>query len=470
MVKEVARKRARRSAAPKNNPPWDGQLFSLSIENLGRVASGHLELAPFTILVGKNNTGKSYVASLVWAILRRRGITSAEGRRGRTIPSLSNALANLENVPSELSFDLTDADWRSAEVAIQATLRDKGYYTGLFAFPEMETPKVVFKFDRYAPFRITVIIRQIEYDRYLHSLHVDTNDTGATLHINLGTKPRDGERGTYDTFFIDTVLNMMLNGPRSDFFRSPIYIPAARTGLMVAFQPLVSSVLGTLGIPSRAEKSISLPAPIVAFLQSMAFTERTAQNALGPNIAQELEADILGGSVTSTGGPNPEFSYSPSGSNMKIPLHVTSSMITELAPFLLMLRGNELSGFIFEEPEAHLHIAAQRKIAIAIARLVNHGIPMVVTTHSDTFLQQINTLIHLHSHQSNRRLFRELGYKTSDVIDPARAKAYEFVEENSSTTFREVEKRREGFVVPSLNDTLFEIAKEVLAVQAEELE
>ncbi len=40
---------------------------TLLIEGFGRIRSAEVEFAPLTILLGKNNSGKSYLAHLIWA-------------------------------------------------------------------------------------------------------------------------------------------------------------------------------------------------------------------------------------------------------------------------------------------------------------------------------------------------------------------------------------------------------------------
>ena len=48
---------------------------------------------------------------------------------------------------------------------------------------------------------------------------------------------------------------------------------------------------------------------------------------------------------------------------------------------------------IIEEPEAHLHPAAQTQMARTLARLVRAGVRVVVTTHSDWLLMEIANLM-----------------------------------------------------------------------------
>ena len=73
----------------------------------------------------------------------------------------------------------------------------------------------------------------------------------------------------------------------------------------------------------------------------------------------------------------------------------SSAMVSELAPLVLFLRGAVGPGdlLIIEEPESHLHPAAQTKIAQTLARLVRAGVYVVITTHSNWLLQQIGNLI-----------------------------------------------------------------------------
>jgi hypothetical protein len=161
----------------------------------------------------------------------------------------------------------------------------------------------------------------------------------------------------------------------------------------------------------------------------------------------------------------PSFAYVPENTNMSVPLHAASSMITELAPFLILLKQGSSRQIIFEEPEAHLHLSAQRSMARALARLVNSGVNVLVTSHSDTFVQQINNLMHLYSHPQRSELMKALGYEDDDLINPQDAKAYEFSESGDKTHVAEVKREVEGFVVPTLNDTLAKLANETIALQ-----
>ena len=91
----------------------------------------------------------------------------------------------------------------------------------------------------------------------------------------------------------------------------------------------------------------------------------------------------------------PEFRYRPQKVEQALRMSQSSSMVSELAPLVLFLRGIVQPGdtLIIEEPEAHLHPAAQTKIALTLARLVRIGVRVIITTHSDWLLEQIGNLV-----------------------------------------------------------------------------
>ena len=48
----------------------DTKRLELSVSNFGPIAEGRIELRPFTVFVGPSNTGKSYLATLIYALHR----------------------------------------------------------------------------------------------------------------------------------------------------------------------------------------------------------------------------------------------------------------------------------------------------------------------------------------------------------------------------------------------------------------
>ena len=64
------------------NPKWnasfvkDGERLNMSykliVEDYGKIEKAELEIKPLTLFVGDNNSGKSYLLSLIWAIMSEK--------------------------------------------------------------------------------------------------------------------------------------------------------------------------------------------------------------------------------------------------------------------------------------------------------------------------------------------------------------------------------------------------------------
>ena len=186
----------------------------------------------------------------------------------------------------------------------------------------------------------------------------------------------------------------------------PYYLPAARSGIMQSHRVIASSLVArsTRAGLERFPEVPTLSGVVADFMEKLILyeerprlRERVKPNDAMNHIAKVLEADVLTGQIITKPSPTgyPEFLYRPQATKQDISLTRSSSMVSELAPFVLFLRGLVRSSdtLIIEEPEAHLHPAAQTEMAATLARLVRAGVKVLVTTHSDFMLQEIGNLM-----------------------------------------------------------------------------
>ena len=64
-------------------------MLTVSVENFGPIREGTVELRPLTVFVGANNSGKSYMAMLLYAISRALALDSTWGARWRRRPGFA---------------------------------------------------------------------------------------------------------------------------------------------------------------------------------------------------------------------------------------------------------------------------------------------------------------------------------------------------------------------------------------------
>ena len=174
------------------------------------------------------------------------------------------------------------------------------------------------------------------------------------------------------------------------------YLPAGRRGIMQAHEAMATA--GQKQILPMADSGIltDFLKPIVGYQEGNGVANPMQR------IAAALEAEVLRGVIEpkhpvpeSVAMDSLEFQYRPRQAVRGLRLSQASSMVSELAPLVLFLRSVVRPGdlLIMEEPEAHLHPAAQSQLAFTFARLVRAGVRVVVTTHSDWFLQRLGILI-----------------------------------------------------------------------------
>ena len=182
------------------------------------------------------------------------------------------------------------------------------------------------------------------------------------------------------------------------------------------------------------------------FLENLLRVDERFKNsdARSVELAEVLEQSILTGTietVDSQYGP-PQFMYSRG--TLRIPLTRSSSMVTELAPIILFLKHFLRVGhlLIIEEPEAHLHPAAQQKVAAALALLVRNGFRVLITTHSHYMVEQISDFVGASSlSPEKRRELLRLGpvLEEQDIyLNEDEVGVYGFDNSTGSTVVKEI--------------------------------
>ena len=401
----------------------------ISVSDFGPITSGTIDLRPLTIFVGPSNTGKTYFALLIYAlhrvldgfprlpIVHRVADDIAQEERLNILEKLEIAgqpfrFSDLpESIRNVAQVALNDPEWLRAELETEIRRCFD---------PESVSNLIRFSGD---PDDMKVLLAVSEGDRELWHFRVGISESGMTGdgHIeDMVLLPegwpvselqserrfrRPGSRG--DRWpLLQRILLTTGSGSRGETH----YLPAARSGIMQSHRIIASSVMRR-ATRAGLERFAELPTfsgVIVDFMDRLIHYEGDRSDnmfahlidrgfILMSKIADALEQEMLAGQirVKRPSGEYPEFVYRPLGKEEDIRLTRASSMVSELAPVVLFLRGavNRGDMFIIEEPEAHLHPAAQTRMAVALARLVRAGVRVVVTTHSDWLLQEIGNLI-----------------------------------------------------------------------------
>ena len=144
-----------------------------------------------------------------------------------------------------------------------------------------------------------------------------------------------------------------------------------------------------------------------------------------PTLLEEF-SDIIGGNYTVT--KNDELYYTPkSNQRLKLTMDESSSAVRSLLDIGFYLRHVAQPGDILmiDEPELNLHPENQRRIIRLFSCLVNMGIKVFLTTHSDYIIKELNTLIMLNQDKPYlKKLSSDEGYKSEELISADKIRVY----------------------------------------------
>ena len=138
--------------------------------------------------------------------------------------------------------------------------------------------------------------------------------------------------------------------------------------------------------------------------------------------------DVLDGSFKSI---DKQLFYQPKKERNRdkviVPVYLASSSVKSIFLFDYYINCLAEKGglLIIDEPELNLHPDNQRKMARLLARLVNTGIKVMVTTHSDYLIREINNCIMLNGDVENKaELMKKQEFIETDILQPEQIAAY----------------------------------------------
>ena len=143
-----------------------------------------------------------------------------------------------------------------------------------------------------------------------------------------------------------------------------------------------------------------------------------------PKILNDF-AGIIGGEYLVT--KNDELYFVPKGKRVKLTMDESSSAVRSLLDIGFYLRHVAAPGdlLMVDEPELNLHPENQRRVARLFSQLVNLGIKVFITTHSDYIIKELNTLIMLNQDSPRLKKFAEReGYREDELLSANKVRVY----------------------------------------------
>lgn len=381
--------------------------MKLIFENLGAIARGNLELADLTILCGQNNTGKTYVTYALYCLLK--SWTSL------TRITLTSEMHDL-NINGVVQIDIQEKivnAWPEISKSVLENFLD--------AFPAMLASRADLfentKLDWEMVFGSQWKTREIKSElrsaqgNLLLTIAKPAESTVAEITA-ASQQAKDLASGFgINDFLSDALVNIVLTDALPDVFMAS----SERTGATIFRRDLnlaKNSVVDLLAQLHKDGASDINPGKVFATLYQRNYARPVDDNVRFANTLPGTDSEIgelakahpelldhfgiiVGGQyVTNKDGVT---YFQPTKTKLKLGLGETSSAVRSLLIIWYWLKYQAKSGgmLMIDEPELNLHPDNQRRFARFIARLVNFGVRVFITTHSDTIIREFNTLIML---------------------------------------------------------------------------
>jgi len=423
--------------------------MKISARNLGPLKNLEFELGDLTIICGQNNTGKTYATYSLFGFLvstkRPRFLDapifsySDHGMHGRIVSD-----TEMEQLldGGEVSFDLEKKAKALIDDRCQNFSRKLWQIFGSeFMRFNVKESKANFMVEFEDKEILNMLSRKLEVKRWTRrygefSIQKPPRLSQATILFS-GVKSKTKMNQFFIQQDIDNILrNFIFDNLIPDTFISSAErtgaaifnreLNFARNRLLEEMISLEDENLGSLLRTSFAD--YALPVKLnVEFIRNLKKEHTRSESFIArehPEILKDF-SDIIGG-VHGIGKEDTIF-YSPRGKRIKLDMNESSSTVRSLLNIGFYLKHVVEKGdlIIIDEPELNLHPENQRKIARLFARLVNIGIKVFITTHSDYIIKELNMLIMFNQRSKHSNyLAKQEGYVEQEFLDYKRIRFY----------------------------------------------
>jgi energy-coupling factor transporter ATP-binding protein EcfA2 len=441
--------------------------MKIQVKELGAIKEGTIDLSKkLNVFCGPNGTGKTYMAYVIYGLLKNQiHIGSDE--------ELVKNLIEKKTYSFPIDFDSIH-EYRNSLIG-----NFKEDFDSLFGIGE-DLAKTFFG-DTIILFDET----NLEYETKLFNCEINSTITIRKTNINVSKVKNSNELKLEITqksisneeinalnFFLKSeLLSFLATYPISSVFILPVERNSIFTfskELSISKQEAVDHfhAMTSKNKIDRYDilfkKTTRYPLAIkdgLMIADDLAETQKNTSEYM--DFANEIENELLHGKVIINSNGEIQFK-SEKAPKKSLPIHMTASIIKSLSSLVVYLKHiakkNDL--IIIDEPEINLHPDNQIILTRLFARLINKGFRLLISTHSDYVVREINNLIMLSSTKNEViELKSTFGYKTDEQInkEDIDVNYFNFPEKKSNNkqlVISKLEISNSGFEIPSVNKTI----------------
>ena len=435
--------------------------MKFEINNLGIVKEANLELKDLTIVTGENNSGKTYITETSYAIIE-------DLRQNFTIKILK---PHFEQFMFEQSVTFNINDYleqinNNINSVIHSFKENRLHSIFASEKKHFESTKLNFEINKDYDFVLSNFSPVTLMGEYKIIL---SNIGQGKIKMSLETPIINQEKFKPNKLFnaVNRIFSIFLS---NNLFPSSKYLCAERSGIL-QFQIDIDGNRSQLVNTIRNNEKIyvneyldkntgKFPLVISDSLDSVReIRDVGITPPYHPTVkVNENIRNIIGGEFEVI---DKKILFKPNAeSDLKLNLSETSSSVCSLFELNYNLLKRQRKNFLLfiDEPEMNLHPKNQREIARLIVLLVNKGFKIIISTHSDIIIREINTMILLNN-PTKKHILEEEGYSELETLDIAKLNCYT-TKPNIDNTYSLEQipvSQDEGIAIESFDDTIEKI-------------
>jgi len=458
-------------------------FMEITFENLGFIKKGKVKTNDLTIIFGPNNVGKTYLSYSIFSILKEYRTYFADA--GYVSMKMATSLNANGFYEDEMSAFI--------RLPNQTELCNK-ISNGLPRFFKdthnvLKNSKIhvheTNSLDKFMPlnFKVTISLAQgtrLAVIKGMHSSKIKfvIEETGIDDEDVNGRDKKLTIKQMHSR--MQMLINYVVARKFFDFMQiEPFIITSERTGISLFLKEIDSNrnnLMEQIALESFAgleDSSESIRGIIEdrvsLFAEPINHNINVIRDSLKPNnkvkiAKQDLEqyASLIDSLSELVGGNykihNEDILFSAKLANnafIEMPISMTSGAGKSMFLLDVFVKSyiNKNSYLIIDEPELNLHPKNQIKMAQLLVRLSNYGVKVIITTHSDYIVKEINNRI-MASSLNSTMVEEKLGYFKNDLIAKEKVNAFTISPEGIIT---EVDKDSFGINARLFDEAILDV-------------
>lgn len=443
-------------------------------KNIGPIEEAELELGDLTIIAGHNNTGKTYMVYALYGFLKglRDYVLKVVSPdyfcqqlllfEGPSIEEIVSGLISGNKVSWNIDPEILSGE-QSRVIEKAAEIYSDSGIAQVFNMPREVFSRASFEVEIVGGFREDDSLGILVPTGGILSLGYD----GERIELSFDERQPllfdIGDKGSALEESVRQVYAMFLMQCIPFHYSYPFILSSARLSIPLFYKELDYVRSQIVRSIQQGEDSIGrvsrYASPIhdnIDFVRSVPNFSKIDEEFHQWLVLSEIEK-MLGGHFER----DEEFRFISRVDGepiFDIPLHIASSSACEMLNLYCYLRHEDMNHDIrflmIDEPESHLDTANQIHFAGLLAHIVNSGGQVLITTHSDYIVREVNNLIMLSSPlEDGDQAKRELGYRNDHQLTLDQVQAY--VAEKG--TLNECDKDQFGVEMSVFDETIDEL-------------